>query len=468
MGYSGGIMRMEDTSSVADATALAYAFARGDTDPRAVMEASLARIERIDPLVGACNHIDAPATLLAAADAAAARWRACDQFSPLDGIPFGVKANIAVQGLPWTAGVAALRDRVADEDAACVRRLRSAGLIPVAVLNMHEAALGETSDNPAFVATRNPWALGRIPGGSSGGSAAAVASGMLPLALGTDSLGSVRLPSALCGVVGFKPAHWEIPTAGVEPLSPSLDHVGIHARSVRDVLALLSILRINAMSAPSPEDSIPVTRWVLGDPNRLKPQVADAFNAAMDAAGPMRHTIEAADWSLVDLSALRRAGLLMCERDAAQHFSALLAERPQGFSATFRRLVAWGAAAPPSRVREARRRLAEVATALRKDARHRLLACPTTEFTAPALDAAIPTTLADFTAPAAIAGIPAISVPAPVPDGGLPVGLQISGMRSDQVLAAGARLFSGTARIAEPGHGESASESLDARESKWT
>lgn len=464
MGRSRAALSMEDTSGVADATALAHAFACGHTDPRTVMEASLARIERIDPLVGACNHVDTPATLLAAADAAAARWRSRRQYSPLDGIPFGVKANIAVQGLPWHAGVAALRDRIADEDATCVRRLRSAGLIPVAVLNMHEAALGETSDNPAFVTTRNPWALERIPGGSSGGSAAAVASGMLPLALGTDSLGSVRLPSALCGVVGFKPAHGEIPTAGVEPLSPGLDHVGIHTRSVRDVSALLSILRINAVSVPSPDDSAPIARWVLGDPNRVNPQVADAFNAAMDAAGPIQHTVETADWSHVDLSALRRAGLLLCERDAAQHFSTVLAQQPEGFSATFRRLVAWGAAQRTSRVREARRHLAEVATALQKDLRHRLLACPTTPLTAPALDAAIPATLADFTAPAAIAGIPAISVPAPIPHGGLPVGLQLAGMRSDQVLAVGARLFPGTARIAEPGHDGLPSKSLDARE----
>ena len=451
-----------------DATALGDAFARGHTDPRAVMEASLARIARIDPLVGACNHVDATATLLAAADAAAARWRAGAQFSPLDGIPFGVKANIAIAGLPWHAGVAALRDRIADEDAACERRLRCAGLIPVAVLNMHEAALGETSDNPGFVTTRNPWAPERIAGGSSGGSAAAVASGMLPLALGTDSLGSVRLPSALCGVVGFKPAHGEIPTAGVEPLCPSLDHVGIHARSVRDVPALLSILHIGPVNGPSPDESPPLARWVLGDANGVESQVADAFDIAMDAAGPMRRTAETADWSHVDLSALRRAGLLLCECDAAQHFGALLAKRPEGFSCSFRRLVAWGAAQRPSRLREARRHLARAATALRKDLRHRLLACPTAPCAAPALDAAIPTTLANFTAPAAIAGVPAISVPAPTPDGGLPAGLQIAGIRSDHVLAAAARLFPGAAAIAEPGRDGLPAPAPDTRGSKCT
>ena len=458
---------MEDASSVADATALADAFACGRTDPRAVMEALLARIGRLDPLVGACNHVAERASLLAEADAAAARWRDGVPLSPLDGVAFGVKANIAVRGLPWHAGVAALRDRVADEDAACVRRLRSAGLIPVAVLNMHEAALGETSENPAYATTRNPWALERIPGGSSGGSAAAVASGMLPLALGTDSLGSVRLPSALCGVVGFKPTHGEIPTAGVEPLSPALDHVGIHARSVRDVRILLPLVSNGAGLRPtglSRHDAPPLARWVLSD--TVEPEVTDAFQNAMDRAHIDMRVAETADWSDVDLSALRRAGLLLCERDATRNFGALLAKRPEGFSEDFRRLVAWGAAQPASRVREAKQHLSRAATALRKDLRHRILACPATPCTAPALDAPIPTTLADLTAPAAIAGVPAISVPASTPDGELPVGLQIVGLRSDQVLSAGARLFPGTAAIAEPGRDELPSQSLDIRGSK--
>ena len=435
-------------TEVADATALADAFASGVTHPRTAIEASLARIERLDPLVGACNHVATRASLLAAAEEAANRWRGGVPLSSFDGVPFGVKANIAVRGLPWHAGVAALRHRVADEDAACVRRLRAAGLIPVAVLNMHEAALGETSNNPAFATTRNPWALERIAGGSSGGSAAAIASGMLPLALGTDSLGSVRLPSALCGVVGFKPAHGEIPTAGVEPLCPSLDHVGIHARSVRDVRTLLAILAIGSSSGPTAGDPPPLARWRLGGAGAVEPEVADAFNAAMAAAGFQRHSADTPDWSRFDLSVLRRGGLLLCERDAAQHFAVLLGERAEGFSAEFRRLVAWGAAQRASRVRQTQQHLARAAGALRDLLRHRLLACPTTPHTAPALDAPIPTTLADFTAPAAIAGVPAISVPVPVR--GLPAGLQITGLRSSQVLAAGARLFPETAAVADP------------------
>ena len=446
----------------ADATALAADFAAGRVHPRAAMEGTLERIARLGPLVGACNHVTDRASLLAAADAAGTRWERGTARSDLDGIPFGVKANIAVRGLPWHAGIAAFRERVAQVDAACVVRLRTAGLIPVAMLNMHEAALGETSDNPAFATTRNPWALERIPGGSSGGSAAAVASGMLPLALGTDDLGSVRLPSALCGVVGFKPAYGEIPVKGVVPLSPGLDHVGIHARSVRDVALVLPILR-GRPDEPGPVASgaePPIAPWLLGDPDIVEPDVRAACHAALQAAGPLAPAV---DWSETDTSALRRAGLLRCERDAAGHFAAALRKHSEGFSAGFRRLVSWGAAQDSAKVGAASERLRGAARSLRRDLGGRLLAGPTTPHIAPRRSAPTPTTLADFTAAPAIAGVPAISVPVPNPGGPMPVGLQIVGLRARDVLAAAARVFPGTAAIAEPDRGATPLPSSDAR-----
>ena len=436
----------------ADATALAADFATGRVHPRAALEAALARIDRLDPLIGACNHVADRDTLLAAADAAGARWRNGTAVSGLDGVPFGVKANIAVRGWPWHAGIAAFRERIAGRDAACVTRLRMAGMIPVAVLNMHEAALGETSDNAAFRTTRNPWATEHVPGGSSGGSAVAVASGMLPLALGTDDLGSVRLPSALCGIVGFKPAYGAIPTDGVVPLSPGLDHVGIHARSVRDVALVLPILcqDPDAAKPGDPGGPPPLAPWLLGEPGIVEAEVRDACHAALQATGPLA---EAVDWSDVDTSALRRAGLLHCERDAAGYFAKALKERPEGFSADFRRLVSWGAAQEAAKAKAAGDRMRCSAERLRRDLEGRLLAGPTTPHVAPRRDAPIPTTLADYTAPPAIAGVPALSVPVPNPEGPLPVGLQIVGRRDADVLAAGARVFPHTAAIAEPDGG---------------
>ena len=439
-----------------DATALGAAFAGGRLEPPAVIESLLRRIEDLDPTVGACNHVAPPAGLLAAADAAGRRWRAGAPRSAFDGVPFGVKANVAVAGWPWHAGIAALRGRLADKDADCVARLRAAGMLPLASLNMHEAALGVTSDNPAFRTTRNPRALDCIPGGSSGGSAAAVACGMLPVALGTDSLGSVRLPSALCGVVGFKAGHGEVPVQGVEPLAPGLDHVGIHARSVRDVAQVFALLGGQPSGSealatePRDDGEPPLAQWLLGDPERTGADIASAVRDALHAAAGGRRVNRPVDWTRADLSALRRAGLLECERSAAKHFAALLSERPAGFSAEFRQLTAWGAAQGADKVREAADRLAQARRALRAELADQLLVGPTVPHRAPRRDAPTPSDLADFTAPAAIAGVPAISVPVGGFDDGPPIGMQIVGTRSADVLRAAASLFPGIAPIAQP------------------
>ena len=439
-----------------DATALGAAFAAGQLTPRALVEGLMQRIDALDPTIGACNHVAPPEPLLAAADAAGKRWRAGIPRSPLDGVPFGVKANIAVAGWPWHNGIAALRERRAEQDADCVARLRAAGMLPLALLNMHEAALGVTSDNPAFRTTRNPWALDCIPGGSSGGSAAAVASAMLPVALGTDDLGSVRLPSALCGVVGFKPGHGEVPTGGVEPLAASLDHVGIHARSVRDAAQVFALLggepSDSAMPAAGPErdGAPPWAPWLLGDRNCMEDGTVNAIQDALQASIDKHRLGHRVDWSEVDLSALRRAGLLECERSAARHFAALLRERPEGFSAEFRQMAAWGAAQGREKVRQAADRLAHARQSLRAELRDRLLIGPTAPHRAPRRDAPTPSDLADFTAPAAIAGVPAISVPVGRFDDGPPRAAQIAGLRSADVLNAAALLFPGTAPAAQP------------------
>ena len=439
-----------------DGTALGAAFAAGRLEPRALIESLLQRIGTLDPIIGACNHVAPPAPLLAAADAAAKRWREGIPRSLLDGVPFGVKANIAVAGWPWHSGIAALRNRVATQDADCVARLRAAGMVPLAVLNMHEAALGVTSNNEAFRTTRNPWALDCIPGGSSGGSAAAVACGMLPIALGTDDLGSVRLPSALCGVVGFKPGHGEVPVGGVEPLASSLDHVGIHTRSVRDAAQVFELLRgesgecVSLADEPGISGAPPLAQWLLGDQERTKPEMTSAVRDVLHGSVGGRRLDRPVDWTQVDLSALRRAGLLECERGAARHFAALLREQPAGFSAEFRQLVAWGAARGPAQVRSAANCLARARKSLRAELRHRLLVGPTVPHRAPRRHAPTPSDLADFTAPAAIAGVPAISVPVGRFDDGPPMGVQILGTHSRDVLRTAALLFPGTAPVAEP------------------
>ncbi len=430
-----------------DAAAWTAAFAEGRAEPPDLLEACLARIRRFDAALGICNHVADRAALFDQAADAAARWRDGAPLSPLDGVPFGVKANIAVRAFPWHGGIAAFRDVRASTDADCVHRLRAAGMIPLAVLNMHEAALGETTANPAFGTTRNPHDPDRIPGGSSGGSAAAVAAGFTPVALGTDSLGSVRLPSALCGVVGFKPAHGRIPSGGVLPLSRRLDHVGVHGRSVADVSAVADLFEPRRSSggpaegAESVWDAPPLARWGVAAGRPASKAVAAAIDGILSDAAVAR----CVDWSDVDLSSVRRAGLLMCERDAAARYAEALRDDPDGFSPAFRRLVAWGAAQPEEKVRRAERLLTDTSQRLRADLEEVLLLGPTTAHLAPRHDGRVPETLANLTAPAAVAGVPAISVPLPAPSGTPPMGLQIAGLDGAHVLSAAKTLFPGVA-----------------------
>jgi aspartyl-tRNA(Asn)/glutamyl-tRNA(Gln) amidotransferase subunit A len=151
-----------------------------------------------------------------------------------------VKDIVAVEGVPMTAGSRILRGEVPARSAEVVRSLESAGAVIVGTTNLHEFASGATNVNLHFGMPVNPWKGGRIPGGSSGGSAVSVAAGLVPLAVGTDTSGSVRLPSALCGVVGLKPSYPAVSRDGVFPLAPSLDTVGFHALSVWDTAAALS------------------------------------------------------------------------------------------------------------------------------------------------------------------------------------------------------------------------------------
>nr|WP_322084911.1 amidase family protein [Burkholderia cepacia] len=157
--------------------------------------------------------------------------------------------------MPTAAGTAALRDAVPRADAPVVARVIDAGALAAGKANMHELAFGCTSDNGFFGPARNPYDPSRIPGGSSGGSAVLVASGAVPAALGTDTGGSVRIPAALCGLVGFRPTHGRYPSGGVVPISPARDTVGPIARTVADVMLLDEILSGNGSALPAVDDT---------------------------------------------------------------------------------------------------------------------------------------------------------------------------------------------------------------------
>lgn len=220
---------------------LSKKISRRELSPVEVAQAHLARIDALNPRVNAFTTV-AHERALAEAKAAEEEIAAGEIRGPLHGVPIGVKDIIDTAGVRTTQGSSFFRDNVPSQDAECVRRLREAGAVMIGKCNTAEFAAESATKNPHHGACRNPWDLTRVPAGSSGGSGAAVAAGMAPGALGTDTGGSVRGPAAICGVVGLKPTYGRISLRGVYPNATSLDHVGPLTRTVRDCALLLQAL----------------------------------------------------------------------------------------------------------------------------------------------------------------------------------------------------------------------------------
>ena len=313
------------------------------------------------------------------------------------GLRLAVKDNIDVAGMPSAGGMEPYRGRIAARDAPCVARLRAAGYTVVGKTLMDEAAFGALGDNPWFGRCHNPHRHGYTCGGSSAGSAAAVAAGLADAALGTDTLGSVRIPAAYCGVVGYLPGRGVIDGSGVMPLMPEYDRVGFFAPTVAKAAELAGV-------SPRPGARI----------------------------GELPATI--------DLPALRRAALLMVEIEGARLHAALLDDPASKISLPLRAALEFGRKASPERVERARAKIAEARQALEKIFRDcDALVLPTTPGPAFPFDRPPPESQADYTVPASIAGLAAISVPAKAVDG-LPVGVQVMGPEDALVLGVAAGL----------------------------
>ncbi len=236
-------MNAEDLLAFSTIEELSALLAKRKVSPLELTELFLRRIERYNPRLNAYLTVTPEGSLAAARKAEnATHRRSSARHPPLFGIPIAIKDNIWTRGIRTTAGSKILRDFVPAEDATVVRKLLRAGAILLGKTNLHEFAYGITNANPHYGPVRNPWALDRISGGSSGGSAAAIAAGLCVASVGTDTGGSLRIPAAMCGIVGLKPTFGLVSKFGTVPLAPIFDHVGPLARSVTDAAILLGLL----------------------------------------------------------------------------------------------------------------------------------------------------------------------------------------------------------------------------------
>jgi aspartyl-tRNA(Asn)/glutamyl-tRNA(Gln) amidotransferase subunit A len=353
--------------------------------------------------------------------------------APPDGIRLAVKDLLDTAGLATTYGSAIFTEHVPALSAECVLRLEAAGYANVGKTNLHEFAYGITSENPHFGTVPNPVAPGRIAGGSSGGSAAALAAGLADAALGTDSGGSIRIPAACCGVVGFKPTYDLVPTDGCFPLAPSFDHVGPMARTVGECVAQLEALvpEFEPASLESLEEVAIGVAWI----DAAEPLVAECVRAAA-AHFPRRRDI---DWPLADIGPLFMREVANVHRDLYAEHAELYGDE---LAVKIERCLAVSdaEATHAARARENyREQSAELLEGLE------LLLTPTLVCVAPPTgigDLALRETLIRHTLPFNTLGWPALALPCGPAEDGLPASAQLVGRPGSDalVLAAGERL----------------------------
>jgi aspartyl-tRNA(Asn)/glutamyl-tRNA(Gln) amidotransferase subunit A len=418
---------------------LAAALRAGQVSPGELVDHALYAAGRLAPMFNAFVTIDACGAREAAECAAAELASGIDR-GPLHGIPVAVKDMVATAGLRTTMGARHFAGYVPARDAECVRRLRAAGAIVVGKTTTHEFAYGATGDRSANGAARNPYRPGHMSGGSSAGSAVAVAAGIVPLAVGTDTGGSVRIPAALCGIVGLRPSHGAVPTGGVFPLAPSLDTVGPMARTAADCRALWHALSSPALDTeprgsagpddrPAPER--PRIGWLA--PDRMcptDPEVTRAARARLDD-----FAADVVDAALPDPDDIRRAYSTLQGFEAHAVHAARLAVAADQYDDEVRGRLRANARISAPEYQDARavqRRARRAANELL--AEHDLLALPTVGIVAPPVGTRsvwageqrveVRDALLGLTLAWSVTGMPALSIPAGLVDG-LPVGLQL-------------------------------------------
>jgi aspartyl-tRNA(Asn)/glutamyl-tRNA(Gln) amidotransferase subunit A len=426
---------------------------RKEISPVEITRECLERIEKLNPALNAFITVMAESALAEARQAQAeilrGEWR-----GPLHGIPIALKDLIDTAGVRTTAASALYKDRVPEADAEVTRRLRQAGAVIIGKNNLHEVAYGGSSLISYFGDTHNPWDVGRITGGSSGGSAVAVVAGMALAAIGTDTAGSIREPAALCGCVGLKPTYGRVPSRGVIPLSLSLDHVGPLAATVTDAaIVLQAIAGYDAADVTTAD--VPVADYVSAAQEGAKglrvgvPRAYFCDDLDAEVAAAMEHALRGIE-TLV--SEVREVALVvptdrkLQTAEAYAFHAGNVAKTPELYHPeTLRRIRAGENVSAAEYIQrrheleEARRGIGEVFADVE------VLVTPTIPMAAPAIadlrasaDALRPAELKLLrnTRPFNVWGLPAISLPCGFTQNGLPIGLQIAGpaWREDLVL----------------------------------
>jgi aspartyl-tRNA(Asn)/glutamyl-tRNA(Gln) amidotransferase subunit A len=451
---------------------LTDAYRRGELTPTAVAESYLARIAALDKRVGAYLTV-VREHALAAASESERRWRAGVPLGPLDGAPLALKDVLCTRGVRTTCGSKMLEKFVPPYDATVVERLRAAGVVVLGKTNLDEFAMGSSTEHSAFYPTRNPWDLSRVPGGSSGGSAAAVAGGLAAGAFGTDTGGSIRQPAAFCGVVGMKPTYGRVSRYGLIALASSLDQIGPFAQDVVDTALLLGAIAghdrrdSTSIAAPVPDYTAELPKGVegltLGLPDEyfidgMDPEVERSVREAIEVLRGLGARIErvslpttrhslAAYYIILPAEASSnlarydgvKYGLRVAGRDLVDMESRT---RAAGFGAEVKRRIMLGTYALSAGYYDAYYGKAQsVRTLVRREfaaafARVDLIVAPTTPnvaFKHGEKEDPLSMYLNDiFTIPGNLSGIPGVSVPCGFSGAGLPIGLQILGRPLDE------------------------------------
>jgi aspartyl-tRNA(Asn)/glutamyl-tRNA(Gln) amidotransferase subunit A len=412
---------------------------------RELVTFQLERLEALEPRLNAFITVTGDEALQTAqkADQAAARG---ENLGPLHGVPLILKDLFWTRGVRTTSGSKINADFVPSEDATVVRKLRDAGSVFLGKTNLHEFAYGVSNVNPHYGPVRNPWDEERISGGSSGGSAAALASGVGYGSLGTDTGGSIRIPAALCGTVGLKPTYGRVSRYGVTPLAWSLDHVGPMARTVQDAAILFEILAGHDVNDPSSvrRDVERVSDRLNESPSSLRMGIDTKF--FFDRLDPeVREVVERAFIDLqrlglerLDVHIPEAEHLALCRNvimfsEASSYHEKNLKERPDDYGESVRELLRLGLLVRATEYLAAQRARRTIIRAFRSVLRSfDVLVCPTSAAAAPKIGEErlsngeeLRTGLLRLCAPFNALGFPALSLPCGFTRSGLPVGLQI-------------------------------------------